>query len=118
MPRILSISRNPRLLALRNDALALSGYAVVSPREPNDAVLLASQQTFDAVVIGHSVEQETREALIRSLRELRPDFPILFAYTEPAMPEPLADVSVDVAHGPMPLLTALNKRLRRSRSGA
>jgi CheY-like chemotaxis protein len=116
MPRILSISRNPRLLALRNDALALAGYAVAAPREPDEAIVLASQQSFDAVVVGHSVEHETRETLIRSLRDLRPDFPILFAYTEPETPEPLADVSVDVTHGPTPLVTALDRRLRRAQS--
>ncbi len=73
MPRILSISRNQRLLALRNDALALAGYKVASPREPNEAVLLLSQERFDAVVVGHSVEPEIRRILIPAVRNLRPN---------------------------------------------
>jgi hypothetical protein len=114
VPRILSISRNPRLLALRNDALALAGYAVASPREPDEAVLLASHQPFDAVVVGHSVEHETREVLIRRLRALRPYMRILFVYTDPeTVEEPLADVSVDVTTGSAPLVTALDNRLQR-----
>ncbi len=117
MPRILSISRNPRLLALRNDALALAGYAVAAPREPDEAVSLAAQQPFDAVVIGHSVEHEKRENLIRTLRDLRPYMPIVFVYTEPEKAqEPLADASVDVTSGPTPLVSELDKRLRRSQS--
>ncbi len=117
VPRILSISRNPRLLALRNDALALAGYTVAAPKEPSGAVLLAAQQPFDAVVIGHSVEHEMCEGLIRRLRELRPQTPILFVYTEPTHDgEPLADVSVDVTAGPMPLVIALDGRLRRAQS--
>ncbi len=113
MPRILSISRNPRLLALRNDALALAGYAVASPREPSEAAILASQQSFDAVVVGHSVEREIREGLIRSLRHVKPDVPIVFVYTDQKIEEPLADASVDVSNGPAPLVTALDQRLRR-----
>ncbi len=114
MPRILSISRNPRLLASRNDALALAGYTVAVPREPTEAVLLASQQDFDAVVVGHSVEGETRKSLIRRLRDLRPYTPIVFVYAEPEkMEEPLADASVDVTTGPTPLVNELDKRLGR-----
>ncbi len=117
MPRILSISRNRRLLALRNDALALAGYSVAVPKEPNEAVVLVSQQAFDAVVVGHSVEHETRHGLIRRLRDLRPQTPIVFVYTEPEnVEEPLADVSVDVTKGPTPLVTELDRRLRRAQS--
>lgn len=114
VPRILSISRNPTLLATRNDALALSGYAVASPKEPTEGVLMLQQEHFDAVVIGDSVEPETRKVVIPALRNVRPDVPILFVYAEPeSIVESLADVSVDVTVGPMPLVTTLDKRLRR-----
>ncbi len=117
MPRILSISRNSGLLATRNDALAIAGYRVAAPKEPNEAVLLLSEGSFDVVVIGHSVEHETREGLIRTLRALLPYAPIIFVYTEPeSIEEPLADVSVDVTAGPAPLVAELDKRLRRAQS--
>jgi DNA-binding NtrC family response regulator len=114
LPRILSISRNHRLLAVRNDALALAGYRVASPKVPEDGLLLFGQEFFDAVIIGHSVEQPTRQALIRGIHESQPDTPIIFAHTgDPSQEdEPLADVKVDVTAGPAPLLVALGQLLR------
>ncbi len=119
MPRILSISRNPRLLAVRNDALALAGYSVACPRQPNEAILLVAKENFDGVVIGHSVEPEIRRALIPAIRNLQPHVPILFVYAPPDTGEPLAEVSVDITFGPMPLIEALQQRVpkRRSKTG-
>ncbi len=108
---ILVISRNPRLLALRSDALGLAGYAVAAPSEPRDAVLLASKQSFDAIIIGHSVERDAREGLIHTLRDLHPNVPIVFVYENQKVEEPLADASVDVTHGPTALLDTLDRRL-------
>ncbi len=116
MPRILSITSNPSLFASRTDALALAGYTVAVPRVPQEAVLLALQHSFDAVVIGHSVEAETRERLIRRLRDLKPDAPIIFIYKDVNVQEPLADVNVDVTGGPAALIAALERRLRRAQS--
>ena len=116
MPRLLSISRNPRLLSARNDALALVGYSVASPREPQEAALLLSQEPFDAVIIGHSVEADERRVLIAVVRNYRPGLPIIFAYkAEEADAEPVADASVDIGSGPTALLLALEKRLRKIR---
>ncbi len=115
MPRILSISRNPRLLALRNDALALAGYSVASPRQPNEALPLMAQQSFDAVIIGHSVEPEIRRVLIPAVRRLRPEIPIVFVYAAPEIHEErLADFSIDITAGPTSLLRALEERLSKT----
>jgi len=79
---------------------------------------MSQQEHFDAVVIGGSVEPETCKAVIPALRNIRPEVPILFVYTEPeSIAESLADVSVDVTAGPMPLVTALDNRLRTGQSG-
>jgi DNA-binding response OmpR family regulator len=113
MPRILSVSRNPRLLVTRNDALALAGYGVASPKELDDAVILFSQQQFDAVIIGDSVEDGTRKSLITAIRDKRPDTPIVFAHAgdSDTREEPLADMSVDVTADSTPLMVALTKLL-------
>jgi hypothetical protein len=117
VPRILSISRNRSLLARRSDALALAGSTVASPYEPDDSVLLFSQQSFDAVVIGHSVEPEIRKVLIAGIRDRRATIPIVFVYTTPDTgEEPLADLSIDITAGPMSLVRALDSRLRRVRT--
>jgi hypothetical protein len=113
----LSISRNPRSLTMRDETLALAGYTVASPREPNDAVLLLSQGSFDAVVVGDSIDFEVRQVLIAAIRSRWPHTPIFFVFTDPQKSEELhADVRVDVTSGPMPLLIALDKRLHRAQS--
>lgn len=111
MYRILSVSRNVRLLITRNDALAIAGFSVVSPREPREAPLILAQQRIDAVIIGHSVEPQTRAELIRNIRRGHPRIPIFFVYTAPQTAgEPLADVSVDVSDGPQALIAAMQER--------
>ena len=117
MPRILSVSRNPQLLATRNDALALAGYSVASPKEPLDAIAQFARSPFDAVVIGHSVEPELRQRLIGGLRALAPRVPIVFAHPFGVEEEPLADVTVDTAEDPFAIVVALDKLLKRADRG-
>jgi len=115
MYRILSVSRNVRLLITRNDALAIAGFSVVSPRTPGEAPFILAQQHIDAVIIGHSVEEEDRIQLIKSIRRLHPKIPIFFVYTAPqTVGEPLADVSVDVTQGPQALIAAMQERNMRA----
>jgi len=117
MYRVLSISRNVRLLLDRNSILALAGFSVISPKRPEEAPLLASQETVDAVVIGHSVDSATRKMLIKELRRLCPGCLICFVYAAPESEgEPLADVSLDVTKGPEPLIVFLEDRLPKSPS--
>ena|ERR1700751_2665144 len=112
MYRVLSISRNVRLLLERNSILALAGFSVVSPKQPEDAPLLASQEAVDAVVIGHSVDSATRKNIIADLRRLCPGCLVCFVYATPETEgEPLADVSLDVTKGPEPLIVFLEDRL-------
>jgi DNA-binding response OmpR family regulator len=114
MPRILSVSRNPRLLSGRNNALALAGYSVASPKDAEDAAMLFSQEEFDAVIIGHSIEPDVRRELINYFRSWKPTICVVFAYTEEAEEEALADENVDITAGPTLLLAALAKLLRKS----
>src|SRR5512141_2536008 len=101
MYRILSVSRNVRLLITRNDALAIAGFTVVSPRSPLEAPLIIAHQQIDAVVIGHSVEPQTGTELIRRIRKLHAAWRIYCGDAEPQTTgEPLADVSIDVTNGP------------------
>jgi hypothetical protein len=112
MYRVLSTSRNVRLLLDRNSVLALAGFSVVSPKRPEEAPLLASQEAVDAVVIGHSVDSKTRKGIITELRRLCPGCLICFVYAAPDDgKEPLADVSLDVTKGPEPLIMFLEDRL-------
>ena len=112
MYRILSVSRNVSLLLQRNDALAIAGFRVFSPKRPEDAPMLLDQQAADAVVIGHSVLAKQRRTLIRQIRERRPGVPIFFVYAAPEKAgEPLADLSIDVTPGPQLLVQAIQQWL-------
>ncbi len=120
MYRVLSISRNVRLLLSRNDVLAVAGFSVISPRSPEEGPSLAAQRQVDAAVIGHSVPAPLRKSLIFQLRRLCPNCVICFVYAAPdTTGEPLADVSLDVTDGPESLIVALQERLpRRDNDGA
>ena len=90
---------------------------MVSPKAPEDAPLLASHEAVDAVVIGHSVDSNTRKSAIAELRRLCPGCLICFVYVLPDEGvEPLADISLDVTNGPEPLIRFLEERLPREKS--
>ena len=117
MYRVLSTSRNVQLLLERNNVLALAGFNVISPRRPDESVTLAASEDVDAVVIGHSVDADTRKAIIADLRRVCPGCLICFVYAAPETKgEPLADVSLDVSQGPEPLVAYLKDRLPRRRA--
>lgn len=101
------------MLATRNDALAVAGYSVASPKDPRDAVAQFARSHFDAVIIGHSVEADLRKSLIEGLRRLKASVCIVFVYLGEKQTEPLADESVDITSGPIPLLRALERLLNR-----
>ena len=117
MYRILSISRNVRLLLSRNDAISLAGFSVITPRHPEQAAILASQERVDAVVIGHSIEPSLRKSVIDEVRAICPGCLVCYVYTAPdTSGEPLADVSLDVTRGTEPLITYLQKQLPREKA--
>ena len=117
MYRILSVSRHLSLLLSRNDALAMAGFNVVSPRAPEDTASLAAEREPDAVIIGHSVEAHTRAQIIADVRRIRPKCLVVFVYAFPETTgDPMADVSLDVTHGPESLITILQERLPRSQA--
>ena len=118
MYRVLSISRNVRLLLSRNHVLALAGFSVITPKEPEQAAALAAQQRVDAVIIGHSIVEPQRSSIITDVRRVCPNCLIGFVFVAPELQaEPLADFSLDVTNGPEPLITALLQRLPQKRAG-
>ncbi len=100
MYRILSVSRDARLLFTRNNALAAAGFRVIAPTTPARAPQLVAGQNIDAVVLGHSLAPKTRQHIIQKVRQIDPCCPIFFVYEHPdTKGEPLADLSIDVTHG-------------------
>ncbi len=108
MYRILSVSRDARLLFARNDALAAAGFRVIAPATPTRAPHLVAGQNIDAVVLGHSLSPKTRQHIIRKVRQIDPCCPIFFVYEHPDTGgEPLADLSIEVTHGSDTLVNEL-----------
>ncbi len=108
MYRILSISRDTRLLLARNEALTVAGFQVVSSSAPHSAAHALLSENIDAVVLGHSVPRGKRQLIIRRIRQLDPCCPIFFVYEQPhTTGEPLADLSIDVTEGARALVNEL-----------
>jgi hypothetical protein len=119
MYRILSISRNVRLLLSRNDVLSLAGFSVISPKHPEQAPTLAGQEAVDVVVVGHSIEPAIRREIIAEIRHILPACLVCFVYEAPDTGhEPLADASLDVTKGPEPLVRFLQDRLPRTEAAS
>ncbi len=72
--------------------------------------MLMEESHFDGVIVGHSVEPETRRVIIPAVRDLHPKIPIVFVYL--VAESALADASVDVTAGPRLLMRELQKRVR------
>ncbi len=107
--RVLSVCAKTDLLTAHNDALAMAGVAIVSPRTPEETPRLLAERDVDAVVIEESVPPAERDVLVNAVREVRPDLPLVFLYSAPhASPEPRADVSVSLAEGVSAMLHALS----------
>jgi DNA-binding response OmpR family regulator len=67
-PRILSISYDPSLLFTRQAMLQLAGYDVVSAEGFADAIE-HSNGHFDLIIMGHSIPQKDKRAIVASLNE-------------------------------------------------
>ncbi len=114
--RILSLSKNTRLLISRNDMLAAAGYTVSSPRDPEDALELLAGGNFDVVICGHSIRNPRRNKLMKEIRARYPNLPIVFLYAAPerADDSTVADISVDVTE-PTNLVRALKDLFSRGK---
>jgi len=75
-PKILSISYDPSLLFTRQAMLQLAGYEVVSAEGFADAIDHCSGH-FDLIIMGHSIPQKDKRAIVASLHEHGCDAPLL-----------------------------------------
>lgn len=75
-PRILSISYDPSLLFTRQAMLQLAGYDVVSAEGFADAIEHCSGH-FDLIIMGHSIPQKDKRAIVAELHERGCDAPLL-----------------------------------------
>ena len=75
--RILSISYDPSLLFTRQAMLELAGYEVVSVEGFAAAIEQCSGKHFDLIIMGHSIPQKDKRAMLAALHEHGLDAPLL-----------------------------------------
>lgn len=78
---ILSISRDQLLQSTRTLILEREGYSVFAAVTDKDAVaLVAAQNNLSLVLMCHSVPESSRVFLVKKIKALNPQLPILMLY--------------------------------------
>ena len=106
--RILSVSRDRTFLLPRNDALAIAGFSVSSPKQPGEAVHILLTSDIDVIVLGHSIPKEERLDLISKFRSVKPAVPVIVLFDEKPEKDEPADAFVPVHAGPEVLIGAIH----------
>jgi DNA-binding response OmpR family regulator len=113
--RILNISYDEALLNTRQLLLEAEGYIVTSTLRFNDAVHACRTQSFDVVIIGHSIPQPEKQQFISALRSVC-STPILALHRPNEGHLPAADYDLDVSAGPAQLTTTVKRMLSRKQA--
>jgi CheY-like chemotaxis protein len=109
---ILSISYDQPLLVTRQMLLEQAGYLVSSAFGFAEALEICNtQHDFDLILMGHSMPQKDKMALIAALRP-KCKAPLLSIKRHGESPIPQAEYSVDSNDGPVVLLAALKEALK------
>ncbi len=113
--RILSISYDQTLLATRRLLLEREGYEVVSAEGFAEAIE-ASDHHFDLIIMGHSIPQKDKRAIIAELRKHGCTSPVvsLLRFGERIIPE--ATPGVDPGD-PVAMLSAVKDILSENAQG-
>lgn len=106
--KILSVSRDRSILLSRNDALAIAGFSVSSPKQPEEAVHILLTTDIDVIVLGHSIPKSERMMLSEQFREVKPGVPIIVLFDHRPEPNEAADAFVPVSAGPEVLIGAIH----------
>jgi DNA-binding NtrC family response regulator len=79
-PRILSIGFDITVFDTRNRVLEFAGFDVVACFRGSGAMERLRSERFEAVVIGHSVPDGMRLRLLREVKRLKPQLPVVVIY--------------------------------------
>jgi DNA-binding response OmpR family regulator len=104
-PRILSISYDSSLLFTRQAMLELAGYEVISAEGFADAIEHCPGD-FDLIILGHSIPQKDKRAIVAELHKRGCDAPLLSLLRAGEHKIPEATQGVD-PHHPENLLDAV-----------
>ena len=108
------MSRDRAILLARNDALAVSGFSVVSPREPAEALQILATSDIDIIILGHSIPFEERAELRAEFSRIAPEVPVIVLYEGTPDAREQADAFVSIKAGTEELIQAIHHCLERS----
>lgn len=119
-PRVLSVSHDEVVLSTRNEVMVQAGYEVTTRIEAEQAVACLSEQAFDVVVLGDSIQTGLRHQLAKRFKATRPSTAVvmLFRNGETPPPKGAVDALVGSLDGPEALLLAIRNVLPQERSRA
>jgi DNA-binding response OmpR family regulator len=110
-PLILSVSRDGRLLRLRQMVLESAGWRVVTMTDCEGAITSLKDQNFDAVVLGHSIPPAERISLAQRMKAIRSNVPIVMVcvHGDNTFSTKIADARVGSLDGPIVLINAIRR---------
>ena len=107
--RVLNICEERTLLQTRTAILEAAGFHAVAASTVESARQALALDSFDAVVICHSISHDDRQELIRAVRKLCPSARIVGLYNLPPQNDHGADRMIDAHDGPDSLIQALRQ---------
>lgn len=110
MKRVLSVSYDFALLQSRQYLLESLGTDVTSAYGFTDALKVCSQGEFDLFVLGNSIPNPDKAALIKKFRESCPA-PILEMYSQHETPTGLAEHNFEALQNPSCFVELVTKAL-------
>ena len=107
---VLHVAYYPSLLHTRQRMMEADGYSVTSALGNEHCKAIAIKNDFDVVLVGFSGKLEDRRAIIRWLKQHKPQLPIV-ALRSQSEELPLADQAVSSEH-PQAWLSAVRDSCR------
>jgi DNA-binding response OmpR family regulator len=111
-PRILSLTYDPSLARTRELLFTGAGFQVSTYRDVAKAIAACKNDSFDLVVVGHSISLEERESLVKEVRT-HCGTPVLALVRHGEARLLQADHFFDSSESPALLLETVIKILRR-----
>ena len=109
-PRVLSVTYDHSLASTREMLFVQAGFGVSSFMDTAAAIARCDEETFDVIVVGHSIPLAERKTLVKALR-YKCSTPIL-ALTRPGEPTLIeADYLFDPAEPPSLLVETVKRIL-------
>jgi DNA-binding NtrC family response regulator len=108
-PRVLSISSDETVLDTRNRVLTFAGFEVVGCLQAISALEIFRNASFDAVILGDSMPPGMGLIVLRGLKEMSPNVPVVVIHLPGELTEQMqeADAVCGSLDGPERLISTV-----------